>query len=69
MDETRETTPAPPPQTPPIKTEETPQLTVQDLQNVLIIVDTACQRGAFKAPEMKGIGELYDKISSYIKKD
>lgn len=69
MDETRETTPAPAPQTPPVKTEETPQLTVQDLQNVLVIVDTACQRGAFKAPEMKGIGELYDKISSYIKKD
>ena len=64
-----EQTSAPAPETPTVKTEETPQLTLQDLQNVLVIVDTACQRGAFKAPEMKGIGELYDKITAYIKKD
>ena len=64
-----EQTSAPPPETatPSVKTEEKVQLSLQDLQNVLVIVDTACQRGAFKAPEMKGIGELYERINAYVK--
>lgn len=62
-----EQTSAPAPETPSVKTEEKVQLSLQDLQNVLVVVDTACQRGAFKAPEMKGIGELYERIDAYVK--
>lgn len=71
MDQNRDAAPAPPspvatatqtePETPP------PQLTLQDLQSVLLVIDSACQRGAFKASEMRGIGDLHDKISAYVK--
>ena len=44
-----------------------PQLTLNDLQAVLVVLESACQRGAFKAPEMKGIGELYERIQAYVK--
>ena len=44
-----------------------PQLTLNDLQAVLLVLDSACQRGTFKAPEMKGIGDLYERIQAYVK--
>ena len=68
MEENRDAAPAPPsPVTTATQTEQTPQLTLQDLQSVLLVFDSACQRGAFKASEMKGIGDLHDRISAYVK--
>lgn len=68
MEENRDAAPAPPsPVTTSTQTEQTPKLTLQDLQSVLLVLDSACQRGAFKASEMRGIGDLHDKISAYVK--
>ena len=69
MEEQTSAPTTPDPETPSVKTEEKAQLSLQDLQNVLVIVDAACQRGAFKAPEMKGIGELYERINAYVKQN
>lgn len=31
------------------------------------VIDLATQRGAFRGNELKSVGELYEKISSFIK--
>jgi hypothetical protein len=41
-------------------------LTLQDLGAVCTIIDTACTRGAFKATEMQSIGELYNKLNTFV---
>jgi hypothetical protein len=41
-------------------------LTLQDLGAVCTIIDTACTRGAFKADEMQLIGELYNKLNTFV---
>ena len=42
-------------------------LTIQDLNLVVQIIDIATQRGAFRAPELKMVGELYDKTQEFLK--
>jgi hypothetical protein len=41
-------------------------LTLQDLGAVCAIIDTACTRGAFKATEMQSVGELYNKLNTFV---
>ena len=41
-------------------------LGVQDLQNLLIVMDLAAQRGAFRANEMAQIGALFDKVNQFV---
>jgi hypothetical protein len=56
----------------PIETQEQsldqqpPVLGVQDLQNLLIVVDLASQRGAFRANELSQIGALFDKVNQFV---
>jgi hypothetical protein len=45
---------------------EQAQLTIADLASIKQIIDAACTRGAFKAAEMKGVGEIYDKLSAFL---
>ena len=45
---------------------ETAQLTIADLASLKQIIDAACTRGAFKAVEMKPIGDVYDKLSAFL---
>lgn len=45
------------------------EVTVGDLQIVANIIEVATQRGAFRAPELKGVGEFFEKISGLIPKD
>ena len=45
------------------------EVTVGDLQVVLNIIEVGTQRGAFRAPELKGVGEFFEKISGLIPKD
>jgi hypothetical protein len=45
---------------------ENQTITVTDLNTVRSIIDIACSRGAFKAEEMKEIGELYNKLSAFL---
>ncbi len=41
-------------------------ISVQDLQGVLSIIDTASQRGAFKANELMVVGSIYNKITTFV---
>lgn len=46
---------------------ENTQLTIADLANLHSMLDTACSRGAFKAGEMTQVGQVYDKLSAFLK--
>ena len=45
---------------------ENTQLTITDMVSIKNIIDAACNRGAFKAAEMKHVGELYEKLGFFI---
>ncbi len=45
---------------------ENSQLTLNDIVSVKNLIEAACARGTFKAHEMRGIGELYEKIAGFI---
>ena len=45
---------------------ENAQLTIADLASLHTLIDAACTRGAFKAPEMSKVGEIYDKLSRFL---
>jgi len=42
------------------------QLSITDLAVLKNVIDIACTRGAFKAAEMKVVGEVYDKLSVFL---
>ena len=51
------------------QTEQSPQpasIHIQDIQNLLIIIDLAAQRGAFKGPELSQIGTLFDRLNKFL---
>lgn len=41
-------------------------LSITDLALLRNVIDIACSRGAFKANEMKPVGEVYDKLNSFL---
>jgi len=41
-------------------------LSITDLAAVKNIIDVAASRGAFKAAEMKTVGEVYDKLTVFL---
>lgn len=43
-----------------------PGLNIQDLVNVLQVINTCTQRGAFKADELSGVGGLYDRLNAFV---
>jgi hypothetical protein len=45
---------------------ENAQLTIADLASLKQIIDAACTRGAFKAAEMKSVGDVYNKLSAFL---
>ena len=42
------------------------ELTVQDLQAIKQIIDVSTQRGAFKANELMSVGQVYNKLDSFL---
>jgi hypothetical protein len=42
-------------------------ITVTDLQNMLVLIDLATQRGALRAAELTSVGALYEKITMFLK--
>jgi hypothetical protein len=42
------------------------ELTVQDLQGLKAIIDVASQRGAFRPNEMMSVGQVYNKLESFL---
>ena len=45
---------------------ENAQLTIADLASLKNVIDAACARGAFRATEMKSVGEVYEKLSAFL---
>jgi hypothetical protein len=41
-------------------------ITVADLNLLKSIIDLASSRGAFRAAEMKQVGEVYEKLSAFL---
>ncbi len=46
---------------------ENPQLTIADLAALHNVLEFACTRGAFKASEMSQVGQVYDKLTNFLK--
>jgi len=42
------------------------ELTVQDLGAIKQIIDVASQRGAFKPNEMMTVGQVYNKLETFL---
>lgn len=47
--------------------QERPTLTLQDLTLVVQILETMSARGAVKAEELSSVGQLYDRITAFLK--
>lgn len=45
---------------------ENTSITVSDLDALRNIIDLACTRGAFRANEVKAVGELHDKLTAFL---
>jgi hypothetical protein len=45
---------------------ENTQITIADLDLLKNIIDLASTRGAFRAAEMKQVGEIYEKLSAFL---
>lgn len=45
---------------------ENKEITVADLSLIKDIIDLASTRGAFRAAEMKEIGEVYNKLTNFL---
>ena len=42
------------------------QLTIADLASIHQLIDAACTRGAFRASEMRAVGETYEKLTRFL---
>ena len=49
-----------------VEAAQQPQLSINDLQNLRSIVDTAVRRGAFAANEMSAVGSAYDRVDAFL---
>jgi hypothetical protein len=45
---------------------ENKEITIADLNLIKDIIDLASTRGAFRAAEMKEIGDVYNKLTSFL---
>jgi len=43
-----------------------PELSINDLKNLRIIVDTAVRRGAFSAVEASSVGAAFDRLNVFL---
>ena len=43
-----------------------PQLSITDLAVIKTAIDLACSRGAYQAAEMKTLGEVYEKLTTFL---
>jgi hypothetical protein len=43
------------------------ELNQGDIQNLMVVIDLATQRGVFKAQDLVAIGQLYEKLSNINK--
>ena len=52
---------------PTAPTPPAPDLTMGDIQSFKMIIEIAATRGAFRAEELQGIGQLYGKLDAFLK--
>lgn len=45
---------------------QAPALGLADLKNVLIVIDLASSRGAFKTSEFAAVGSVYAKVQAFL---
>jgi hypothetical protein len=45
---------------------ENQTITVTDLDTLRNLIDLACTRGAFRANEVRQVGELHEKLTSFL---
>jgi len=45
---------------------EGPTITISDLQNVLVLIDLASNRGTFRGAELASVGALYERIQTFV---
>jgi hypothetical protein len=45
---------------------QAPDLTINDLQALKTIIDVSCQRGTFRANEMASVGQVYNRLTSFL---
>jgi hypothetical protein len=50
----------------PEQTAERVNLTLQDLQAVVNVIQVCSQRGAFKAEELAAVGQLFNKVVMFL---
>jgi hypothetical protein len=43
-----------------------PDLTINDLQALKTIIDVSCQRGTFRANEMASVGQVYNRLTTFL---
>ena len=43
------------------------ELNAGDIQNLMVVIDMATQRGVFKAGDLVAIGQLYEKLNAINK--
>jgi hypothetical protein len=46
--------------------QKAPELTINDLQALKMIIDVASQRGTFKANEMASVGQVYNRLETFL---
>ena len=46
--------------------EEAPQIGVADLESCVKIIDACAQRGAFRGDEMASVGQVRNRINSFV---
>lgn len=47
-------------------TNQSPQITIADLDTLKNIVDLATSRGAFRGAELTQVGTIYDKLTAFL---
>lgn len=50
----------------PAQQDQSAELTVNDLSNIKQIIDVASSRGAFRPNEMMTIGQVYNKLETFL---
>jgi sulfur relay (sulfurtransferase) complex TusBCD TusD component (DsrE family) len=49
-----------------VPSQETAQITIQDLHAIKVCIEAAASRGAYRADEMKSVGTVYEKLSAFL---
>lgn len=47
--------------------DNSPKISISELVVVANLIDLAVQRGAYKVNEVKQVGEVYEKLASFVK--